>query len=56
MITSYGHSRPRGESGATIVGAKSTDASLPIKHEDIINGTIPIPKGGAKAPADQIYP
>lgn len=56
MITSYGQSGPRGESGATIFGAKSTDASLPINQENIINGTIPIPTGGAIAPADQIYP
>lgn len=46
VITSYGPSGPRGESGASIYGGSSTDPGLPITDGMITNGTIPKPNGG----------
>lgn len=53
IITSYGPSGPRGESGAAIFGGSSTDPGMPVTHEDILNG-IKQPGGGTFPPATQI--
>ncbi len=52
-ITAYGPSGVLGESGATAVGGKATDAGRPITHEDIVGGRIP-GKDGFMPPAVQI--
>jgi hypothetical protein len=55
IVTSYGPSGPRGESGATALGTgKPTDPGAPITHEMIVNGEIPTPKGETLAPAEMI--
>lgn len=46
IITSYGPSGPRGNSGASIYGGLPSDPGLPITDHMIINGTIPKPNGG----------
>lgn len=46
VLTSYGPSGPRGESGAAALGGSPTDPGLPITEEMIVKGQIPIPGGG----------
>jgi hypothetical protein len=55
LLTSYGPSGPRGESGAAALkGGNPTDPGAPITHEMITNGEIPTPKGKTLAPAEII--
>lgn len=54
VITGYGPSGIKGDSGAAAVGGKSTDPGPPVRHEDIVNGKIPGAGGTPMAPADQI--
>lgn len=41
LISSYGPSRPRKESGAMALGGSPGDPGEPITREQILNGTIP---------------
>ncbi|MFD8112350.1 putative T7SS-secreted protein [Streptomyces microflavus] len=54
VITAYGPSGTRGESGAKAFGGSPDDPGLPVTHDDIVNGNIPDSRGGTLAPADQI--
>ena len=56
VVTSYGPSGPRGESGAAIFSGHSSDPGLPITHEQIVGGGIPTPDGGFLPPSVQIFP
>jgi len=56
LVTSYGPAGPRGESGAAIFGGLPDDPGLPITHDMIVNGTVPVPGGGTLPPAAQIFP
>ncbi|MER7012836.1 DUF6531 domain-containing protein [Saccharopolyspora sp. NPDC000359] len=56
VVTSYGPSGPRGESGATIFGGEASDPGMPITHQAIVEGKVPRPDGGYLAPATQILP
>ncbi|MGW8884695.1 putative T7SS-secreted protein [Streptomyces sp. NPDC055749] len=51
VITSYGPSGPKNESGAAAWGGSPTDPGPPVTREQIINGRIPTPKGGMLPPA-----
>ncbi|MGW2474523.1 putative T7SS-secreted protein [Streptomyces sp. NPDC001665] len=53
-ITAYGPSGVKGDSGATALGGKPTDAGAPVTHEDIVNGRIPARDGRFQPPAVQI--
>lgn len=55
-ITSYGPDGARGESGAAIFGGKATEPGMPVKHDAIVNGTVPTPNGGTLPPATQVLP
>ena len=54
VITSYGPSGARGESGAAIFGGKPTDPGFPVTHGAIINGEVPTPSGGTLPAATEI--
>ncbi|MFJ4966837.1 putative T7SS-secreted protein [Streptomyces sp. NPDC088729] len=54
VITAYGPSGIRGESGAKAFGGSADDPGLPVTHDDIVNGNIPDSRGGTMAPAEQI--
>ena len=54
IITSYGPSGPRGESGAAIFGGNANDPGLPVTEEIIIKGQIKKPNGDYIAPAIRI--
>lgn len=54
MITSYGQSGPRGESGASIFGGSPEDPGMPITAEQILNGEVRNPKGGFLAKANEL--
>ncbi|WP_419179107.1 hypothetical protein [Providencia stuartii] len=54
VITSYGHSGPRGTSGAAIYGGSPTDPRLPVTPNMILNGEIPRPNGGFIPPAVKV--
>jgi hypothetical protein len=54
ILTSYGPSGPRGESGASVLGGNPTDAGKPITQKMIINGEIPTPGGETLPPATLI--
>jgi hypothetical protein len=56
LVTSYGPARPRGKSGAAIFGGEATDAGLPVTHDMITQGKVPVPSGGFEPPAVQVYP
>ncbi len=56
VVTSYGPSGPRGESGASIYGGDPSDPGLPLTPEMITNGEIPTPSGGKIPPANRIGP
>ncbi|MFD7921629.1 putative T7SS-secreted protein [Streptomyces sp. NPDC059740] len=54
LITSYGPSGPRMESGAKALGGSPSDPGLPVTHDDIVKGRIPAPGGTTLPPAPQI--
>ena len=54
IITSYGPSGARGESGAEIFGGNAAEPGLPVTSEMIIKGQIRRPGGKYIAPAIQI--
>ncbi|AQW49510.1 type IV secretion protein Rhs [Streptomyces hygroscopicus] len=54
VITAYGPSGVKGESGAEALGGSPTDPGHPVTHDDIVNGKIPDTRGGHMAPAKQI--
>ena len=56
IVTSYGPSGPRGESGASIFGGSPTDPGLPNTADMITGGTVPKPDGGFMPPAVQVWP
>ncbi|WP_393097264.1 putative T7SS-secreted protein [Streptomyces sp. LN325] len=53
VITAYGDSGIKGESGFRALGGSPTDPGLPVTHEDIVQGRIPS-EDGYLAPAEQI--
>ncbi|MET7684036.1 putative T7SS-secreted protein [Streptomyces sp. NPDC005423] len=53
VITAYGESGIKGESGAKALGGSPTDPGAPVTHEDIVQGRIPT-EDGYLAPAKQI--
>ncbi|MFD8965932.1 putative T7SS-secreted protein [Streptomyces sp. NPDC059568] len=53
VITAYGPSGIKGDSGATALGGLPTDPGGPITHADVVEGRIPA-KNGYMAPAVQI--
>ncbi|MFF7143160.1 putative T7SS-secreted protein [Streptomyces nodosus] len=53
VITAYGESGIKGESGAKALGGSATDPGAPVTHEDIVQGRIPS-EDGYLAPAKQI--
>ncbi|MEU5438760.1 RHS repeat-associated core domain-containing protein [Streptomyces sp. NPDC020719] len=54
VITSYGPSGPKNDSGAAAWGGSPTDPGPPVTREQIVNGGIPTPKGGSLPPATQL--
>ncbi|MET7345237.1 hypothetical protein ACIOEZ_08235 [Streptomyces sp. NPDC087866] len=54
VITGYGPSGKKGQSGADAVGGSPEDPGPPVTHEDIVNGKIPDTKGGFMPPARRI--
>ncbi|WP_441251056.1 RHS repeat-associated core domain-containing protein [Kitasatospora sp. McL0602] len=56
LVTSYGPAGPRGESGASIFGGKPSEPGMPMTHDMIVNGEIPVPGGGFLPPAVQLFP
>ena len=56
LVTSYGPGGPRGESGAAIFGGSSADPGMPITHDMIVNGQVPVPGGGMLPAANEIFP
>ncbi|MFD0374453.1 RHS repeat-associated core domain-containing protein [Streptomyces sp. NPDC127112] len=54
VITSYGPSGPKNESGAAAWGGSPTDPGPAVTREQIVNGGIPTPKGGTLPPATQL--
>ncbi|WP_415852317.1 RHS repeat-associated core domain-containing protein, partial [Streptomyces albus] len=54
IVTSYGPSGPRNESGAAALGGSPTDPGPPVTREQIINGEIPTPGGGKLPPSEQV--
>jgi len=57
VITGYGPSGIRAESGARALGGAPTDMGLPVTHEMITGGAIPVPPNRPIIPAaNQIWP
>ncbi|WNG39371.1 hypothetical protein F0U61_41180 [Archangium violaceum] len=57
VITGYGSSGIRAESGARALGGAPTDLGTPVTHEMITGGTIPVSPKSPKLPAAvQIWP
>ncbi|MFG2334622.1 hypothetical protein ACGFMM_34155 [Streptomyces sp. NPDC048604] len=54
VVTSYGRSGPRGDSGAAIFGGSPTDPGKPVTEEMIAQGKIPTPQGGTLPPGVRI--
>ena len=54
LITSYGKSGPRGESGKAIFGGKADDPGVSVTEEMIIQGKIPRPNGSNLPPAIKV--
>ncbi|MER6138596.1 hypothetical protein ABT174_00855 [Streptomyces sparsogenes] len=54
VITGYGPSGKKGQSGAEALGGSPDDPGPPVTHEDIVNGKIPDTKGGFMPPARRI--
>ncbi|WP_245245330.1 RHS repeat-associated core domain-containing protein, partial [Streptomyces palmae] len=55
IVTSYGPSGPRNDSGVSAFGGNPEDPGLPITKEQILNGTIPT-GGKPIAPGIEIFP
>ncbi|MEV7685009.1 putative T7SS-secreted protein [Streptomyces bungoensis] len=53
VITAYGESGIKGETGVKALGGSPTDPGAPVTHEDIVQGRIPT-EDGYLAPAKQI--
>ena len=51
IVTSYGPSGPRGDSGAAVHGGSPNDPGLPVTDAMITSGNIPRPDGGTEPPA-----
>jgi len=57
VITGYGPSGIKGDSGAATLGGAASDAGAPVTDAMIKNGTIPVPKDRPPIPkAVQIAP
>ncbi|WP_405901418.1 hypothetical protein OG242_31550 [Streptomyces sp. NBC_00727] len=54
VITGYGPSGKKGQSGAEALGGSPDDPGPPVTHENIVNGRIPDTKGGFMPPARRI--
>ncbi|WP_406516434.1 hypothetical protein [Streptomyces sp. NBC_00134] len=54
VITGYGPSGVKGESGAKALGGSAHDPGSPVTHDDIVNGNVPSSRGGTMPPAQQI--
>ncbi|MFJ7629196.1 hypothetical protein ACIQZN_22145 [Streptomyces sp. NPDC097595] len=54
VITGYGPSGKKGETGAKALGGSPDDPQPPVTHEDIVNGKIHDTKGGYLAAARRI--
>ncbi|MER7196736.1 type IV secretion protein Rhs [Streptomyces sp. CB01635] len=54
VITGYGPSGVKGESGAKALGGSADDPGSPVTHDDIVNGNVPSSRGGTMPPAQQI--
>jgi hypothetical protein len=54
VITGYGPSGVKGESGAKALGGSPTDPGNPVTHDDIVNGRVPDTRGGHMPPAKKI--
>ncbi|MEU5596272.1 putative T7SS-secreted protein [Streptomyces sp. NPDC020298] len=54
VITGYGPSGIKGESGVKALGGNVDDPGAPITHDDIVNGRIPDGSGGTMPAAKQI--
>ncbi|MFF5479374.1 putative T7SS-secreted protein [Streptomyces sp. NPDC012935] len=54
VITGYGPSGVKGDSGADALGGSPSDPGPPIRHDDIVNGKIPGTGGTFMPPAKQI--
>ncbi|MBV9025424.1 MAG: hypothetical protein JO362_16900 [Streptomycetaceae bacterium] len=54
VITGYGPSGIKGETGVKAVGGSVDDPGPPVTHDDIVNGKVPSSKGGTMPPAKQI--
>ncbi|MEV6114107.1 hypothetical protein AB0L59_16720 [Streptomyces sp. NPDC052109] len=54
VITGYGPSGIKGESGVKALGGNVDDPGAPITHDDIVNGRIPDGGGGTLPAAKQI--
>ncbi|WP_149179845.1 putative T7SS-secreted protein [Streptomyces sp. TRM49041] len=54
VITGYGPSGIKGESGVKALGGNVDDPGAPITHDDIVNGRIPDGRGGTLPAAKQI--
>jgi hypothetical protein len=54
VITGYGPSGVKGESGAKAVGGAADAPGPPVTHGDIVNGNVPSSRGGTMPPAQQI--
>jgi len=50
VVTGYGPSGIKGDSGAAALGGAAEEGGAPITHEMIINGTIPVPEGRPPVP------
>jgi RHS repeat-associated protein len=49
VITGYGPSGVKGETGAKALGGSPTDPGNPVTHDDIVNGRVPDTRGGHQA-------
>jgi RHS repeat-associated protein len=54
VITGYGPSGIKGETGVKAVGGSVDDPGPPVTHDDIVNGNVPSSRGGTMPPAKQI--
>ncbi|MDQ0994023.1 RHS repeat-associated core domain-containing protein [Streptomyces sp. V3I7] len=54
VITGYGPSGVKGDSGADALGGSPSDPGPPVTHDDIVNGKIPGTGGTTMPPAKQI--
>ncbi|MEU2428189.1 putative T7SS-secreted protein [Streptomyces sp. NPDC007861] len=54
VVTSYGPSGPKNDSGAAAWGGSPEDPGPPVTREQIVEGRIPNTKGGYLPPAEQL--